>query len=39
VAEFGAVGETPHQVDENTSEADLRRLAGAYRAILEEFLR
>ena len=38
VAEFGAVGDTPHQVNERTSVADLRRLAGAYRAILVELL-
>jgi succinyl-diaminopimelate desuccinylase len=38
VAEFGAVGETPHQVDERAPVEELRRLAGAYRAILEEFL-
>jgi succinyl-diaminopimelate desuccinylase len=38
VAEFGAVGDTPHQVDERTSVAELRRLAGAYRAILAELL-
>jgi len=38
VAEFGAIGDTPHQVDERTSVEELRRLAGAYRAILEEFL-
>jgi len=39
VAEFGAVGETPHQVDERTSVADLHRLAEAYRAILAALLR
>jgi len=38
VAEFGAIGNTAHQVDERTSVADLRRLAGVYQAILEEFL-
>jgi succinyl-diaminopimelate desuccinylase len=38
VAEFGAVGETPHQVDERAPVEELRRLAGAYRTILEEFL-
>jgi succinyl-diaminopimelate desuccinylase len=38
VAEFGAVGETPHQVDERAPVEELHRLAGAYRAILEEFL-
>jgi succinyl-diaminopimelate desuccinylase len=38
VAEFGAVGETPHQVDERAPVDELRRLAGAYRTILEEFL-
>jgi succinyl-diaminopimelate desuccinylase len=39
VAEFGAVGDTAHQVDESTSVEGLRRLAGAYRAILGELLR
>jgi succinyl-diaminopimelate desuccinylase len=39
VAEFGAIGDTAHQVDESTSVEGLRRLAGAYRAILEEMLR
>ena len=38
VVEFGAVGDTLHQVNEHTSVADLRRLAGAYRAILAELL-
>jgi succinyl-diaminopimelate desuccinylase len=38
VAEFGAIGDTAHQVDERTSVEGLRRLAGAYRAILEELL-
>jgi succinyl-diaminopimelate desuccinylase len=38
VAEFGAVGETPHQVDERAPVEELRRLADAYRTILEEFL-
>ena len=38
VAEFGAVGETPHQVDERTSVADLHRLAEAYRTILATLL-
>ena len=38
-AEFGAVGETPHQVDERTAVADLARLAATYRAILEDLLR
>jgi succinyl-diaminopimelate desuccinylase len=38
VAEFGAVGETPHQVDERSPVEELRRLAGAYHAIIEEFL-
>jgi succinyl-diaminopimelate desuccinylase len=39
VAEFGAIGDTAHQVDESTSVEGLRRLAGAYRAILGELLR
>ncbi len=38
VAEFGAVGETPHQVNERAPVDELRRLAGTYRAILEETL-
>jgi succinyl-diaminopimelate desuccinylase len=38
VAEFGAVGETPHQVDERAPVEELHRLAATYRAILEEFL-
>ncbi|MBR0680034.1 succinyl-diaminopimelate desuccinylase [Roseomonas eburnea] len=38
VAEFGAVGETPHQVNERASVEELRRLADAYRMILEEAL-
>ncbi|MBW6398125.1 succinyl-diaminopimelate desuccinylase [Roseomonas sp. HJA6] len=36
VAEFGAVGTSLHQVNENASVEELRRLAGSYRAILEE---
>ena len=35
VVEFGAVGDTMHQVDERTSVAELRRLAAAYRAIID----
>jgi succinyl-diaminopimelate desuccinylase len=38
VAEFGAVGETPHQVDERAPVEELHRLANTYRSILEEFL-
>jgi succinyl-diaminopimelate desuccinylase len=38
VAEFGAVGETLHQVDERVPVAELWQLADTYRAILEEFL-
>lgn len=38
VAEFGAVGATLHQVDEHASVEELRRLAAAYRAVLEEIL-
>ena len=38
VAEFGGVGATLHQVDERVPVAELHRLAGAYRAILEEVL-
>jgi succinyl-diaminopimelate desuccinylase len=39
VAEFGAIGDTAHQVDESTSVDGLRNLAAAYRAVLEEVLR
>lgn len=38
VSEFGAVGTSLHQVNEHASVDELRRLAGAYRAILEEIL-
>lgn len=38
VVEFGAVGDTMHQVDERTSVAELRRLACAYRAIIDAVL-
>ena len=38
VVEFGAVGDTMHQVDERTSIAELRRLAAAYRAIIDAVL-
>ncbi len=38
VAEFGAVGATLHQVNEHASVEELRRLAGTYRAVLEEIL-
>lgn len=38
VVEFGAVGDTMHQADERTSVADLRRLAAAYRAIVDAVL-
>ena len=38
VAEFGALGDALHQVNEHASVEDLRRLAGAYRAVLEEVL-
>jgi succinyl-diaminopimelate desuccinylase len=38
VAEFGAIGDTGHQVDESTSVDDLRRLAATYCTILEEIL-
>jgi succinyl-diaminopimelate desuccinylase len=37
VAEFGLVGATMHKVDEQTSVADLRALAGAYAAVLARF--
>ena len=37
VAEFGLVGATMHQVDESVPVADLRALAGAYRAVLDAF--
>lgn len=38
VVEFGAVGETIHQVDERTSVADLHRLAAIYRRFLDRFM-
>lgn len=38
VVEFGAVGETLHQVNERAPVDELRRLAGTYRAILGEML-
>ncbi len=38
VAEFGLVGSTMHQVDERVPLDELRRLAGAYRAVLDAFL-
>ena len=38
VAEFGAVGATLHQVNEHAPVEELRRLAGTYRAILDEVL-
>jgi succinyl-diaminopimelate desuccinylase len=36
VAELGAVGATPHQVDERAPVAELRALARLYTAVLEE---
>jgi succinyl-diaminopimelate desuccinylase len=38
VAEFGLVGSTMHQVDERVPVAELRHLAGIYRAVLDKFL-
>jgi succinyl-diaminopimelate desuccinylase len=38
VAEFGLVGATMHQADEAVPVAELRKLAGIYRAILAAFL-
>jgi succinyl-diaminopimelate desuccinylase len=38
VAEFGLVGATMHQIDENVPVAELRRLADIYAATLREFL-
>ncbi len=38
VAEFGLVGATMHQVDERVPLADLRALAGVYRAVLDDFM-
>ncbi len=38
VAEFGLVGATMHQADERVPLAELRGLADAYRAVLDEFL-
>ena len=37
VAEFGLVGATMHQVDEQVPVAELRALTGAYRAVLDAF--
>jgi succinyl-diaminopimelate desuccinylase len=37
VAEFGLVGASMHKIDERTTVEDLRRLAGAYAAILGRF--
>ena len=39
VAELGAVGATLHQRDESAPVEELRRLAGVYRAVIEECLR
>ncbi len=39
VAELGAVGATLHQRDESAPVAELRELAGLYRAVIEECLR
>jgi succinyl-diaminopimelate desuccinylase len=38
VAEFGLVGSTMHQVDERVPVAELRDLAGIYRAVLDRLL-
>jgi succinyl-diaminopimelate desuccinylase len=38
VVEFGAVGDTIHQVDERTSVADLIRLTTIYRRFLDRFM-
>jgi succinyl-diaminopimelate desuccinylase len=38
VAEFGLVGRTMHQVDERVPVAELRELAGIYRAVLDRLL-
>jgi succinyl-diaminopimelate desuccinylase len=38
VAEFGLVGSSMHQVDEAVPVAELRQLAGVYRAILDAML-
>ncbi|MCB8880269.1 succinyl-diaminopimelate desuccinylase [Acidisoma cellulosilytica] len=37
VAEFGLVGQSMHKLDEQTTVADLRALAGAYATVLERF--
>jgi succinyl-diaminopimelate desuccinylase len=37
VVEFGLVGQTMHQVDERVPVADLDRLAGIYRRVLEAY--
>jgi succinyl-diaminopimelate desuccinylase len=38
VAEFGLVGSSMHQVDEAAPVAELRQLAGVYRAVLDALL-
>jgi succinyl-diaminopimelate desuccinylase len=38
VAEFGLVGRTMHQADEQVPLTELRELAGIYRAVLAEFV-
>jgi succinyl-diaminopimelate desuccinylase len=38
VAEFGGIGATLHQADENVPVDELRRLAATYRAVLEDLL-
>jgi succinyl-diaminopimelate desuccinylase len=37
VVEFGLVGQTMHQVDERVAVADLDRLAGIYRKVLDAY--
>jgi succinyl-diaminopimelate desuccinylase len=37
VVEFGLVGQTMHQVDERVPVADLDRLAGIYRKVLDAY--
>ncbi|HVT56563.1 MAG TPA: M20/M25/M40 family metallo-hydrolase, partial [Xanthobacteraceae bacterium] len=37
VIDLGLVGTTMHQIDENTSVADLQKLTKIYRAVLEKY--
>ena len=37
VVEFGLVGQTMHQVDERVPVADLQKLTGIYRKIIDRY--